>query len=68
MLTAAVWYRGRALPVAWALWPANQPLEDERFWHRVAVLLETVAALLPPHIPVTWLADRAFAHPPGSIS
>jgi hypothetical protein len=63
MLTAAVWDRGRALPVAWALWPANQPLEDERFWPRVAALLETVAALLPPQLPVPWLADRAFGTP-----
>jgi Transposase DDE domain len=63
MLTAAGWYRGRALPVAWALWPANHPLEDERFWHRVATLLETVAALLPAHVPVTWRADRAFGTP-----
>jgi hypothetical protein len=63
MLTAAVWYRGRALPVAWALWPANQPREDERFWHRVAALLETVAALPPPQFPAPWLADRAFGTP-----
>jgi hypothetical protein len=63
MLTAAVWYRGRALPVAWALGPANQPLADERFWQRGATLLETAAALLPAHVPVTWLADRAFGTP-----
>ena len=63
MLTAAVWYRGRALPVAWALWPANQPRADARFWQRVAPLLEPSAALLPAHVPVTRLADRAFGTP-----
>lgn len=63
MLTAAVWYRGRSLPLAWAVWPANTPLEGERFWHRVAALLDEVASLLPIGIPVTWLADRAFGTP-----
>ena len=62
-LTAAVWYRGRARPVAWALWPAKQPLEDERFWPRGATRLATVAALLPAHVPVPWLAERAFGTP-----
>jgi hypothetical protein len=63
MLTASVWYRGRALPLAWAIWPANQPLEGECFWERVRALLALVAELLPPNIPVTWLADRAFGCP-----
>lgn len=63
MLTAAVWYRGRALPLAWALWPANTPLEGEGFWQRVAQLLDLVASLLPVGVSVTWLADRAFGTP-----
>lgn len=63
MLSAAVWYRGRALPLAWALWPANTPLEGQGFWQRVAELLERVATLLPVGVPVTWLADRAFGTP-----
>ena len=60
MLSAAVWYRGRALPVAWTLWPANTPLQGLSFWQRVAALLDLVATILPAGIPVTWLADRAF--------
>jgi hypothetical protein len=63
LLTAAVWYRGRALPLAWAAWPANTPLVGARFWERVAQLLAQVAPLLPGGVPVTWLADRAFGTP-----
>jgi hypothetical protein len=63
MLTAAVWYRGRALPLAWACWPANTPLSGPRFWQRVGALLKEVASLLPAGVPITWLADRAFGTP-----
>ena len=63
MLTAAVWYRGRALPVAWACWPANTPLAGAGFWERVGALLIEVAGLLPVGVHVTWLADRAFGTP-----
>lgn len=63
MLTASVWYRGRALPLAWAIWPANKPMADERFWQRVEALLDVVAKLLPQDVVVTWLADRAFGSP-----
>lgn len=63
LLTAAVWYRGRAVPLAWAVWPANTPLEGERFWERVAALLDQVATLLPCGVVVTWLADRACGTP-----
>lgn len=63
MLTVAVWYRGRALPLAWMVWPANQPLEGDRFWQRVNALLDVVAQLLPVNISVIWVADRAFGSP-----
>lgn len=63
MLTVSVWYRGRALPLAWAIWPAQQPLTDVGFWERVAALLQIVAELLPIGVPVVWLADRAFGSP-----
>ena len=63
MLTVGVWYRGRALPIAWMTWPANQPLEGDSFWQRVESLLDTVAELLPVNIPVIWIADRAFGSP-----
>jgi hypothetical protein len=62
-LQAAVWYRGRALPLAWVLWEANTPLDEGFFWPQVEALLEVVAGLLPAQVPVTWLADRAFGTP-----
>jgi hypothetical protein len=63
MVSVAVWYRGRALPLAWMIWPGNTPLTDTRFWERLRVLLAQVATLLPRGVPVTWLADRAFGTP-----
>ena len=63
MLTVSVWYRGRALPLAWTVWPGQQPLSEAGFWDRVAALLTVVANLLPVGVPVVWLADRAFGSP-----
>lgn len=63
LLSVAVWYRGRALPLAWAVWPANTPLTGTGFWQRVAALLAVVAPLLPARVPVIWVADRAFGTP-----
>lgn len=60
MVSVAVWYRGRALPLAWSTWPANQPLEGDGFWVRIEALLDVVAPLLPQGVHITWLADRAF--------
>jgi hypothetical protein len=63
MVSMNVWYRGRSLPIAWSLWPANRPLEGARFWERVAELLQRVAAIVPKNIPITCVADRAFGTP-----
>jgi hypothetical protein len=63
LVTLAAWYRGRALPLVWAVWPGNTPLQGDRFWTRIAALLDTVAPLLPVGVPITWLADRAFGTP-----
>ena len=63
MLAIAVWYRGRSLPIAWAIWPANQPLKGAGFWERVASLLAAVAPLMPVQTSVTIVADRAFGTP-----
>lgn len=60
MVSASVWYRGRTLPLAWMVWPANQKLVGECFWQRIQGLLDTVAPLLPKDVPVIWIADRAF--------
>jgi hypothetical protein len=63
MVSVNVWYRGRSLPIAWTLWAANRPLEGARFWERIAQLLRRVAAIVPKHIPITCVADRAFGTP-----
>lgn len=63
MVSVSVWYRGRALPLAWAVWPGNVPLEGDRFWKRIERLLDEVVTLLPKGVAVTFLADRAFGCP-----
>lgn len=63
MVSVGVWYRARTLPLAWVVWPGNRPLTGDRFWQRIEKLLDVVAKLLPPGVPVTWLADRAFGTP-----
>lgn len=63
MVMVSIWYRGTALPLAWTLWPGNQPLKGARFWERIAQLLTQVQRLLPPALPVILLADRAFGTP-----
>jgi hypothetical protein len=63
MVSVAVWYRGRALPLAWAVWTANTPLEGAGFWERIDQLLSEVALLLPTGVTITLLADRAFGCP-----
>jgi hypothetical protein len=63
MVSIAVWYRGRALPLAWAIWGANRPLEGDRFWERIETLLDQVKAILPSDCEIVWFADRAFGTP-----
>ena len=63
MVSVAVWYRGRALPLAWAVWSANTPLEGAGFWERIDQLLGEVARRVPAGVAITLLADRAFGCP-----
>jgi len=63
MVSVAVWYRGRALPLAWTIWAGNTPLEGPRFWERIDQLLSEVERLLPAGVEITLLADRAFGCP-----
>jgi hypothetical protein len=63
MVSVSVWYRGRSLPLAWVVWPANQPIFGDGFWHRISALFDVVAEILPVGVPVTWVADRAFGTP-----
>lgn len=63
MVSVAVWYRGRALPLAWAIWPGNKPLEGAGFWERIKQVLDEVVPLLPVGVQITLMADRAFGCP-----
>src|SRR3990172_11087574 len=63
MVSVAIWYRGRALPLGWMTWTANVPLEGKRFWERVEELLNLVAGVLPVGGAVVFLGDWAFGGP-----
>lgn len=62
VLLAALWYRGRAVPLTWVLWSLYTP-HAQSYWADCAELLIQVAALLPTGVSVTVLADRAFGCP-----
>jgi DDE family transposase len=62
VLTAALWYRGRAIPLAWVSWPA-QTKQTTSYWTRCASVLDQVATLLPKGARVLLVADRAFGCP-----
>jgi hypothetical protein len=61
-LVAALGDRGRALPLAWVRWPAQQP-HPQASWTDCQTLLAQAAAILPAGQSVTVPADRAFGCP-----
>jgi hypothetical protein len=56
-------YRGGSLPLAWAVWQQNAPLEGGAYWGHVEAVLARAAALLPAGVAVVVVADRAYAVP-----
>lgn len=62
-LVAAAWYRGRAVPLVWVNWPAQQRLTDMRYRDLCDLLLTRLEALLDTQRAVVVIADRAFGHP-----
>jgi hypothetical protein len=62
VLTAALWYRGRAMALAWVSWP-GQTKQTTSYWVRCTTVLEMVASLLPADATVVVVADRAFGCP-----
>ncbi|MCL4535697.1 MAG: hypothetical protein M1370_11135 [Bacteroidetes bacterium] len=56
-------YQGRAIPLAWALWPQNAPLAPGRYWQAVDGALARAYSLLPKGCDVVVTADRAFDIP-----
>ncbi len=64
VLVAALWYRGRALPLAWVSWAAQQPFSDEQgYWTYVQQVLDQVQCIVPADMQVVIIADRAFGNP-----
>jgi hypothetical protein len=61
-LGAALGDRGRALPLAWVRWPAQQP-QPQAYSTDCQTLRAQAAAILPAGQSVTALADRAFGCP-----
>lgn len=57
-------YHGRAIPLAWAVWPQNVKLPDGAYWQAVDKVLAIVAKMLPVGIEVVVTADRAYDIPP----
>lgn len=62
VLTAALWYRGRAIPLAWICWPGQTP-QTVSYWARCGLLRDQVAQVLPAEARVVVVADRAFGCP-----
>lgn len=61
-LVAALWYRGRAIPLTWVSWPAQVPLTVS-YWHYVDMLLAMLAEIVPQGLRVMVIGDRAFGNP-----
>lgn len=64
LLRISLAYRGGSLPVAWRLWPQEEPLPEGAYWEQMDNVLAEAAALLPRGVPVLLLADRAYDIPP----
>ncbi len=59
VLVSAVWYRGRAIPLAWQL----RGNTEGEFWEKLRELLAQTAQVLPRGVPVVVVGDRAFGTP-----
>lgn len=64
LLRVSLTYWGTAIPLAWEVWPQNEPLAAGEYWRRIDAVLDRVAALLPAGLEVILTADRAFDIPP----
>jgi hypothetical protein len=62
VLMAAIWYRGRAVPLAWVQWRAQHPLAIS-YWVMLDRLLAMVASIVPTDVKVVVIGDRAFGNP-----
>jgi hypothetical protein len=61
-LVLAIGWHGRALPLLWRTWTANEPGQDWR--SAIRQMCTTVQAALPPDVQVVLLADRGLTGAP----
>lgn len=61
-LVVALWYRGRAVPLAWVTWPAHQS-HEQSYWDDCATVLDAIEQILPSGVRITVIGDRAFGCP-----
>lgn len=64
LLRMSLTYWGKALPLAWRLWPQNTPLAEGAYWDHIDRVLEETAAVVPADLDVVVTADRAYDVPP----
>lgn len=63
VLRLSLVYRGSCLPLAWAVWPHQVKLARGAYWRHLDGVLDRVQAIVPPHLRVIVLADRAYDVP-----
>jgi Transposase DDE domain len=56
-------YRGGCVPLSWAVWRHQEKLSRGAYWQHLGGVLARAQAILPPHLPVIVLADRAYDVP-----
>jgi hypothetical protein len=64
LLRMSLTYWGKALPLAWRLWPQNTPLAAGAYWGHIDGVLAETAATVPADLDVVVTADRAYDIPP----
>lgn len=63
LLRVSLAYRGGSLPLAWAMWPQNQPQPAGSYWVAVERVLATVVDIIPAGFRIVVVADRAYDVP-----
>jgi len=63
LLRVSLTYWGGSVPLAWAVWEQNRAQDAGHYWQQMDQLFAQVVKLLPEHLQVIIVADRAFAVP-----
>lgn len=64
LLRLSLAYRGSCLPLAWRVWPQHEKLPPGAYWRALDAVLARARAIIPAHLRVVLLADRAYDVPP----